>query len=78
MEALSKRTKLLHSTEFKQQLVNACREPDGSVAGEALAHGVYASLVRRRLREQGVVPPSRSGGSGELDKESEELIYFLR
>lgn len=53
------RSRRLHTSEFKQQVVDACREPGASVAGVALAHGVNANLVRRWLRERGVEPPRR-------------------
>lgn len=53
------RPRRLHTPEFKQQVVAACKEPGASVAGVALAHGVNANLVRRWLAERGVQPPSR-------------------
>jgi transposase len=60
MDALtSKPVRRRHSAEFKRQVVDACRQPDVSVAGVALAHGVNANLVRRWLKAQGVLPPSR-------------------
>lgn len=58
-ELAKSRSRRLHTPEFKQQVVDACRDPGASVAGVALAHGVNANLVRRWLRERGVEPPSR-------------------
>jgi transposase len=58
-EPSHRRTRRLHTPEFKQQVVDACAEPGASVAGVALAHGVNANRVRRWLAERGVEPPSR-------------------
>ena len=48
-----------HSEEFKQAVVDACREPRASVAGIALTNGVNANLVRRWLRDRGIALPTR-------------------
>lgn len=40
-----------HSPQFKQQVVAACAEPGASVAGIALAHGLNANMLRKRIRE---------------------------
>ncbi|WP_045227339.1 transposase [Methyloterricola oryzae] len=55
----TKSTRRQHSADFKLQVVDACRQPDASVAGVALAHGINANLVRRWLREQGIVASSK-------------------
>jgi transposase len=39
-----------HSREFKDEVLQACREPGASVAAVALARGVNANLVHRWLR----------------------------
>ena len=41
----------VHSPEFKLQVVRACAEPDASIAGVALKHGINANIVHRWLRE---------------------------
>ena len=57
------KTRKRHSTEFKSQIVSACRAPGASVAGIALAYGVNANLVHQWLRGRGfkqgaVIPPA--------------------
>ena len=49
-----------HPEDFKQAVVDACREPGSSVAGIALANGVNANLVRRWLRDRGIALPTRN------------------
>lgn len=58
-----RKTRRRHSSTFKSEVVNACREPGASVAGTALAYGVNANLVRQWLRGRGfkqepVSPPA--------------------
>lgn len=60
-----KRGRRTHGEEFKAELVSACREPDVSIAGIALANGVNPNLLRRWMRERGVAAPSLRS-SGEL------------
>ena len=52
------RTKRVHSKEFKDEVVRACREPGVSVAGIALANGVNANLVRKWMSKRGVAAPT--------------------
>lgn len=47
-----------HSTEFKAQVVAACRTPGVSIAAVAMANGVNANLARRWV----VDAERRSGG----------------
>jgi transposase-like protein len=42
-----RRRRRKHSTEFKAQVVAACRQPGISMAAVAMAHGVNANLLRR-------------------------------
>ena len=58
--AIKRRTRRHHRVEFKQQIVEACRQPDVSIAGVALAHGLNANLVRRWLTEHGIRSPQQS------------------
>ncbi|MGJ7489921.1 transposase [Variovorax sp. ZT4R33] len=41
------RTRRRHSDDFKNQLVDACRQPGVSLASVALIHGINPSLLRR-------------------------------
>jgi len=38
-----------HSTEFKAQVLAACRQPGASIAAVALAHGINANVVHKWL-----------------------------
>jgi len=40
-------------------VIEACCEPDASVAGIAMANGVNANQVRRSMRERGIEAPTR-------------------
>ena len=53
------RRRRYHPEEFKQAVIDACCEPDASVAGIAMANGVNANQVRRWMRERGIEPPTR-------------------
>jgi transposase len=44
-------TRREYSAELKAQVVQACRQPGASVASVAMAHGIYANIVHRWLRE---------------------------
>jgi transposase-like protein len=39
-----------HSPEFKASVLNACREPDVSVASVALQYGINANLIHKWRR----------------------------
>ena len=41
-----------YSPEFKNQVMQECRQSGASVAGVALSHGINANIVHRWLREQ--------------------------
>lgn len=67
------RTRRRHSAEFKQRVVQACRQPGVSLASVALANGINPSLLRRWV-VQGDAPatmPSLPGpapaAAGEID-----------
>jgi transposase len=56
-----------HGAEFKTKVLAACDEPDASISGVALAHGLNANLVRQWRAGRGVklagvtvTPPARS------------------
>ena len=53
------RRRRYHPEELKQAVIDACCEPDASVAGIAMANGVNANQVRRWMRERGIEPPTR-------------------
>ncbi len=48
-----------HPEEFKRTVIEACCEPGASVAGIAMANGVNANQVRRRMRERDIEVPKR-------------------
>ncbi len=45
-----------HSVEFKQRVVQACRQPGVSVAAVALSHGLNANLLRRWVIQHSAAP----------------------
>lgn len=45
-----------HSVEFKQRVVQACRQPGVSVAAVALSHGLNANLLRRWVVQHSAGP----------------------
>mgnify|MGYP000931639346 CR=1 FL=1 len=46
-----RRTRRQHSKAFKAQILYACDQPDASVAGISIAHGLNPNLVQRWRRE---------------------------
>jgi transposase len=52
MQPNSKR--LVHSAEFKAQVLVECEEPGASVAAIALAHGLNVNLLRKWLVGRGI------------------------
>ena len=50
---------LFRREEFKQAVIAACCEQGASVAGIAMANGVNANQVRRRMRERGISAPTQ-------------------
>lgn len=55
-----RRTRHTHSEAFKRSLIEACGEPDASVAGVALANGINANQLRCWMRERGIEQPELS------------------
>lgn len=53
------RTRRRHSKEFRARVVAACHPPGISVSAVALAHGLNANLLRRRIKESGKHLPVR-------------------
>ncbi len=47
IELPSKRTRRRHAPEFREQVVQACRQPGVSIAAVALANGLNANMVRK-------------------------------
>ncbi|QEA38534.1 transposase [Pistricoccus aurantiacus] len=43
--------RLRFTAKFKARIVNACQQPDASVAGIAMAHALNANLVHKWIRE---------------------------
>ena len=43
----SRRTRRRHAPEFREQVVQACRQPGVSIAAVALANGLNANMVRK-------------------------------
>ena len=56
-----------HPEAFKLAVIEACCEPDASVAGIAMANSVNANQVRRWMRERGIEPPTRRVATPVLD-----------
>lgn len=42
----------VHSSEFKAQVLDECRQPDASVAAVAIGHGLNPNVVRKWLAGQ--------------------------
>ena len=66
-----------HPEEFKLAVIEACCEPDASVAGIAMANGVNANQVRRWMRERGVEPPTRRVAMSMLEATSAPAFVQL-
>jgi transposase len=66
VESPGRRTHRRHGTEFKAQVVRACRQPGVSIAAVALANGLNANMLRRWVVEAGRVGPVAAGGQGAL------------
>jgi len=47
IELPSRRTRRRHTPEFREQVVQACRQPGVSIAAVALANGLNANMVRK-------------------------------
>ena len=47
-----------YSAEFKQQIVQACKAPDVSIASVALQHGLNTNLVSKWIRQSRSMVPS--------------------
>lgn len=47
IELPSRRTRRRHAPEFRDQVVQACRQPGVSIAAVALANGLNANMVRK-------------------------------
>ena len=67
-----RRVRRNHSTEFKAQVVAACRVPGVSNAAVALAHGINANLARRWVLEAG-----RRGDSTSIEPVSRTTPAFV-
>jgi len=67
------RTRRRHSAEFKQQVVQACRQSGVSLASVALANGINPSLLRRWVVQSDApasvpsLPGPAPAAAGELD-----------
>jgi transposase-like protein len=53
-----KRSRRTHGEAFKAELVSACNEPGVSITGIALVNGINPNLLRRWMRERGVMVPN--------------------
>ena len=47
IELPSRRTRRRHAPEFRERVVQACRQPGVSIAAVALANGLNANMVRK-------------------------------
>lgn len=47
IELPSRRTRRRHAPEFREQVVQTCRQPGVSIAAVALANGLNANMVRK-------------------------------
>ena len=66
VELPGRRTHRRHSTEFKAQVIRACRQPGVSNAAVALANGLNANMLRRWMREAACADPIAVLGQGAL------------
>ena len=64
VESPGRRAHRRHGAEFKEQVIQACRQPGVSVASVALANGLNANMLRRWVSEAGRVGPVATGGQG--------------
>ena len=55
-QAARGRRRRIHNAEFKAQAVQASQQPGVSMAAVAMAHGVNANLLRRRVHERAQPP----------------------
>lgn len=53
IELPSSRTRRRHAPEFRERVVQACRQPGVSIAAVALANGLNANMVRKWVIEAG-------------------------
>jgi transposase-like protein len=51
IELPSRRTRRRHAPEFRERVVQACRQPGVSIAAVALANGLNANMVRKWVIE---------------------------
>jgi transposase-like protein len=58
--SIVRRRRRTHSAEFKAKVVSACRRPGVSMAAVALANGLNANLVRRRVVTEERAPAGKS------------------
>lgn len=58
MNESKKKTRRRYGAELKQQILAQCAEPDASVAGIALSHGINANVVHKWRREAGGALPA--------------------
>jgi transposase-like protein len=65
IELPSRRTRRRHASEFRDQVVRACRQPGVSIAAVALANGLNADMVRKWVSDaearSGQTPASEPG-----------------
>ena len=65
MMIVSRRTRRLHSEEFKAEVLAACEQPGVSVAEVSRRYGLNTNLVqtwRRQARQKAVMLPERPEG----------------
>ena len=60
----SRRTRRRHAPEFRDRVVQACRQPGVSIAAVALANGLNANMVRKWVIEA----EARTGGTAPVSK----------
>ena len=64
IELPSRRTRRRHASEFRERVVQACRQPGVSIAAVALANGLNANMVRKWVIEaearRGTPPVSKT------------------
>ena len=59
-DLMGQRRRLRHAAEFKASVIEECLRPDVSIAAVALAHGLNANMLRKRVidSEHKVVAPA--------------------
>jgi transposase len=71
----ARRLRRTHAPEFKVQVIDACLQPEISVAGVALANGLNANYLRRWVKEhREQTAGSRDNGAVIVSRQVKALV----